>query len=976
MTNQDEKTVYTPRVNSGLNSQAGYAEYMHMLRADPATGLVDPALVNKARNQVIARNKTQNKAALGLNWIQQGPDNVGGRTRAILIDKNNSNIVYAGSVTGGLFVSKDGTLSWTPVSGMQGLLGENLAVSCITQTANGRIFFGTGATFESAFGNGGSGAIGNGVYEYVPSSGAVVPVVTNLTAPNNSLSSFWTATNAIGSYGNRLYLGTKKGLRYADLNGSGAYPTNVSGWINPIEVLPTVPEQGRVQDIDVGTDGTMLVSFGGKAYVSNGASNSFTKINSPHMVGGSRWSGAIAPSNPDVMYMLRSGPVSGVPNLTGNNLKGLSISQDRGITWAEIVPSAVSTGTPSNKDPFVQNSGTGNAQGGYDDAIAVNPGDWGHVIVGGVQLYEWKYSSGSNPIGGGWFKSATLFESAANSNYVHADKHTIVWQDANTVYVGGDGGVAKSPDAGISWQARNLGYNVTSFYDVSIAANGYILGGAQDNGTQLVSFGDFGGITPLGAIEIATGDGFDAAFSNVPGGIAYATSQNGSLTRTSGGAGSSFYDATLNALVATGNEPFHTVIENWEDRNVTTSIDSVIIPFGPAGTIINFSDTIYPGETIFAGDTIHYVSLTNGIPLTYIAPSDIIIDTPTDSIKLIDPVQNKFVVRFNNGIYLTQDAARLSVSAKWFKISNRSNIENFSFSADGNHLFMGTNNGAVIRISGLSSLTRNNTQAEWDAVLAPLESVLTITLGSVVGIDVDPHDANNVIATSGGYTTGNHVYRSTDALTTGTFTAIQGSGSTSLPKMPVYDVVIDYTDNNKVIIGTEWGVWTTDNAFSAASGSVVKWTDESGTGMTHVPVFAIEQQYLNSFESTNSGCVYLGTHGRGFYKSCDLPGIQVSVEENDFDEFGERDGFVTNLNVYPNPLNNAGTLSFNLRENVETTIKIYNLTGSLVKTIELGLKNKGEHKERFDASSLSIGSYIISLESGSERKVAKFIITR
>jgi hypothetical protein len=144
--------------------------------------------------------------------------------------------------------------------------------------------------------------------------------------------------------------------------------------------------------------------------------------------------------------------------------------------------------------------------------------------------------------------------------------------------------------------------------------------------------------------------------------------------------------------------------------------------------------------------------------------------------------------------------------------------------------------------------------------------------------------------------------------------------------------------------------------------------------MAHVQVFAVEQQRLSSWESVNSGVVYLGTHGRGFYKATELE--VVSVKENAFDDFADGNGFVSNLNVYPNPLNNAGTLSFNVRENVETTIRIYNLTGSLVKTIELGLTTKGEHKERFDASTLSIGSYIISLEAGSERKVAKFIVTR
>ena len=69
-------------------------------------------------------------------------------------------------------------------------------------------------------------------------------------------------------------------------------------------------------------------------------------------------------------------------------------------------------------------------------------------------------------------------------------------------------------------------------------------------------------------------------------------------------------------------------------------------------------------------------------------------------------------------------------------------------------------------------------------------------------------------------------------------------------------------------------------------------------------------------------------------------------------------------------------VEFDLKENVESTIRIFNLTGSLVKTINLGMKAKGNHKVDFNASELSVGSYIISLESGNERSVAKFIVTR
>lgn len=986
---QNDQNAYTPRVNAEVASNAGYAEYMHMLRQDPATGIVDPALVNQARAEVIAKSKMKNKSSLGLDWIPQGPDNVGGRTRALLVDKNNPNIVYAGSVTGGLFVSNDATLTWTPVSGMQGLAGENLAVSCITQTDNGRVFFGTGSTFESGGGNGGSGAIGNGVYEYVPSSGAVLPVITNSTAvPNNNASSFWSATNAIASYGNRLYIGTRDGMLYADPNGSGAYPTSLSGWTNPIFTTGSILETNTVQDIDVASDGSMLVCFGGKIYTTNqtDAVGSFAKTS----ISGSRLSGAIAPSNPSVMYVLGS---------TGSGtLAGLSISTNKGSSWNVIVPPGVSTNTPASKDPFVQNDGTG-GQGGYDDAIAVNPGDWGHVIVGGVQLYEWKYNAGSNPIGGSWLRSATLFENVNNPTYVHADKHTIVWANSNTVYIGSDGGVAKSTDAGQSWQARNLGYNVTSFYDMHFAANGYIVGGSQDNGCQLVSFGDFGEITPLGSIEVQGGDGFDVAFSNIGTGIVYATSQYGVLTRSSGGAGGSFYSNDLVNIINSGSQqPFHTVVENWENKNDLTSIDSVAIPFDvnvgtiikPAvydetgAVVISPADTVFAGETILAGDTIHYYSLTNNIPLTYVVPSNIVLATPVDTLMIQDPIQNKLVIRITSsdankrGVYLTRDAARLNaLSVNWFRIAPYSNIENFEFSPDGNHVFLGSSNGKIYRVSGLNSVSSRDEQADWDAALTISE--IATGLGGVVSMATDPNNGNNVIATSTGYTTGNHVYRCTNALTatssTGNFTQIQGAGATSLPKMPVFDVEVIHSDNNKVVVGTEWGVWTTDNAFSAATGAAVQWTDESGNGMSHVPVFAVEQQTLNNWESVNSGVLYLGTHGRGFYKATGLPGVEVAVEENE-EEFSKAEGFASNLSVYPNPMNANGTLSFKINENVEATVKIFNLSGSLVKTINLGFTSQGEHKERFDASDLSVGSYILTLEAGSERKVAKFIVTR
>ena len=242
---------------------------------------------------------------------------------------------------------------------------------------------------------------------------------------------------------------------------------------------------------------------------------------------------------------------------------------------------------------------------------------------------------------------------------------------------------------------------------------------------------------------------------------------------------------------------------------------------------------------------------------------------------------------------------------------------------------------------------------------------------------VDPNNGNNMIAVSSGYNNGNHVYRSTNAeiaaTSSGNFTAIQG-GVNALPRMPVYSCEIDYNDNDKVILGTEWGVWTSDNAFSAASGALVEWTDESGNGMTHVPVFSVVQQQMwTNMGAVNSGVVYLGTHGRGFYMASDLAtGISENPEFLDVED----EGFISDLVVYPNPISANGTIEFDLNANNNVSFKIYNLSGSLVQTQNLGKRTKGHNKVRFNASSLSQGTYILSLDNGTDRKVAKFIVNR
>lgn len=61
-----------------------------------------------------------------------GPDNVGGRTRAILFDKRDAtfNTVYAASVAGGIWKSTNLGSTWVKVN----QANSNLNVSCMAQT--------------------------------------------------------------------------------------------------------------------------------------------------------------------------------------------------------------------------------------------------------------------------------------------------------------------------------------------------------------------------------------------------------------------------------------------------------------------------------------------------------------------------------------------------------------------------------------------------------------------------------------------------------------------------------------------------------------------------------------------------------------------------------------------------------------------------------------------------------------------------
>jgi hypothetical protein len=77
---------------------------------------------------------------------------------------------------------------------------------------------------------------------------------------------------------------------------------------------------------------------------------------------------------------------------------------------------------------------------------------------------------------------------------------------------------------------------------------------------------------------------------------------------------------------------------------------------------------------------------------------------------------------------------------------------------------------------------------------------------------------------------------------------------------------------------------------------------------------------------------------------------------------------------YPNPFHSTTSVKINLFRDSHIKVDIYNITGSLVRTTDLGLLAKGVHDIEFDASGLNKGVYFYSVNTGSGRVTKKMIV--
>jgi len=498
------------------------------------------------RKEIKKAQKMKSEAvSRGIEQIEfAGPTNVGGRISDIEFNPNNTNIVYAGAATGGVFKSTDMGFTWFPVFDDQ----ANLNVGDIAVDPNNSdiIYVGTGEP------NGGHNNFpGGGIYKSTDAGDNwqlmglenTVSIGRVVVDPSNSDRVF---VAAVGSY---FTPNPERGIYRSDDGGESwenvLFISDSTGAIdiiidplNPSRLIAAMWERVRRPN------GSHLYGPSSGLYKSLDGGDSWDYIDAtpvlpnPQNENVGRIGIALCASQPDFVYAMFT---------NGSYYTGFYKSDDFGITWVDAdSDNEISEGTSSFSWYFGQ--------------VRVHPDN--PDIVFAMDVAYMRSTNGGNtwPIIYGYGGGPWDF---------HVDQHALAINPDNPDYIisGNDGGMNISTDGGVDF-VKVAELPISQFYEIGLDRNNpeHLYGGTQDNGTLR---------TLTGALDdwerIYGGDGFYTIVDHTNPNVIYAESQNGNLGKSTDG-GYDFWWA-LNGI--DDSEP-----NNWSTPVVMDPNDSEILYYG------------------------------------------------------------------------------------------------------------------------------------------------------------------------------------------------------------------------------------------------------------------------------------------------------------------------------------------------------------------------------------------------------------
>jgi hypothetical protein len=958
-------------------------KYEADLIKDPTTG---EALFGLRDQEIeFARTIPQRNTPSGLarltnqnNYIPAGPNNNGGRTRAIAYDVRyngiTNRVLIAGGVSGGLFRSTDGGANWTkvtpanevhnvssiaqdPRNGFQDTwyagggeyIGSStdatgagyLAYGILKSTDNGATWTRLPLTNITDF-NG--AAIGAGVperfdhpFDYVhkisvnPTNGEVyVACHRRIVRSSNGGTTFQTvfgsAVSGFAAGGQGDVIISPTGIVYVAITGAASDLTLRGIWKSTTGNLNSYARLAGGATLGIDS----VAGWRGNSY-------SFTDVGGSNFYAPRRTLISLAPSNENILYVLYENGLSNASPNFNKEADLFKLDMTTGNIWTNLsnnLPDFNGSTNHEATDPFA-------IQGGYDLFITVKPDDPNFVLIGGTSLYRSTNgfaSTGATSWIGGYGNTLPSLTFYPNS---HPDIHNLVFNPSNPkeAICSNDGGIQKTADitlAGstVGWTNLN-NYQTLQYYrvaiDPEIGANNFV-GGAQDNGTQFRDKTGILGIIPSDSNNhrrVLGGDGASVGISkrNVLGQqFLYSAVQLGSIRRGQ-------LQSSLGSPTSSG------FIEIRPD-GLTPSSSGSTTEFGEFVT--NFK--LNPDNT----EDLYYINFNRMFRTTNASANP----PPPNWIELTGVSS---AVNSSNG-------TNIAIRAIAFSRGNYGSLHS---------MYFGTTDGRIFRLDD----PRNSAASATPVNITP--TVTDMSGLNVQDIAVNPNNDNEIIAvvTNYGRTVGANLNNVTNILWTndaksasptwkvaeGNLTGNNTSGYISARSCMI-TVKKDGSGNpiTEYYVGTAAGLFAIENlGTTLIGGGSPTWQREGSATLN----FAV----INSLAyRPDDNVLLVGTHGNGlYYTFLGTPNLVTGINNpviNDKD-------FITK--VYPTiSQSTVQYLVGNKQDVKKISVQLFNMQGQELYRLETGYQSGS-----FNISRFAKGAYILSIYSDNKkyRHVQKII---
>lgn len=479
--------------------------------------------------KILQANKLMKVKGTSDLWTNIGPNaidmsssfisywgNVSGRIRGLAVHPTNPDIVYVGVAAGGIWKTTDGGNTWVDKSGGLNLLtfgaiaiDPNNPNTIYAGTGESRWFF-NNVTYE-----------GDGLYKSTNGG----DTWTKITSGFGSITQF--SDIEVSPHNSNILLASlgSGNWNLGNLSNEGVWRSSDAGatWTKTLTVTDAFDVAFHPTDNSIAYAASGDQSSSGGFYRSTDAGINWIQSNTglPSATSIGRIQFSLSPSSPSIIYAI----IYNTSALSGGYTTAAFKSTNGGVNWAQISSGVNIAGT--------YDGSTVSDQGSYDLCVEVHPTNSNIVLFGNVELSRTTDGSTINFVRNpsGYFGGTRAWDS-----YVHVDVHIIKFapSNGNIVYLGCDGGVYKSTNAGATWTSLNNGINTIQFYRVaSHPTNASILyGGSQDNGNFSTSNK---GATNW--VYRTTGDGMECFIDYNDPNYIFISTQFGNLIRSTNAGG-------------------------------------------------------------------------------------------------------------------------------------------------------------------------------------------------------------------------------------------------------------------------------------------------------------------------------------------------------------------------------------------------------------------------------------------------------